>query len=321
MIILATTFFLGEILDRVSPVFLITLIGSVWLGILSVAITVFVLKDIVWLFYKNGKVLTYISLLVIFVLTLISLVNVYTGPVVKEIKLKVNTKTFNKKNFTIVQLSDLHLGTLMSENWLEKIVKITNSIDADIVVITGDLADGNIFDKKQILNKLRSLKSKFGVYIVPGNHEFYFGIEKFLEITKILGFKVLRNQSVVIDNDIIVAGVDEITAKRFNKGYGPDLGATFKDVDLNKFIILLSHQPDLFDEARKFGVDLQLSGHTHMGQIPPMDLIVKIFFKYPFGLIKKDNSYIYTTSGTGTWGPPMRLFTKSEIVKIVLEPK
>ena len=91
-----------------------------------------------------------------------------------------------------------------------------------------------------------------------------------------------------------------------------------KGVDLTKPVILLSHQPDIFDKAVKSGVDLQLSGHTHAGQIPPMDLIVQFYFKYPYGLYHKDSAYLYTSSGTGLWGPPMRLFSRSEIVKITL---
>ena len=321
IIILATTFFFGEFLDRTIPVYLVTLIGSVWVGILSISIAVFIIKDIVWFFYKGEKILTIASLSIICVLSIISLYKVYSGFIVKEIKITVDKPKFNSSEISIVQISDLHFGTLVSERWLKKIVDRVNSLQADIVVITGDLIDGNIFYKKENLEKLKTLTAKMGVYIITGNHEFYFGIDKFTKIVNELGFRLLRNENVILENGITIAGVDENTARRFIKNGGSDLAKTFQDVDNENLIILLSHQPDLFDEARKYGVDLQLSGHTHMGQIPPMDLIVKFYFKYPYGLIKKDRSYIYTTSGTGFWGPPMRLFSKCEIVKFVITKK
>ncbi|MFQ3675092.1 MAG: metallophosphoesterase [Endomicrobiia bacterium] len=318
IIILATTFFLGEFLDRTAPVYFITLIGSVWVGILTISIAVFVLKDIVWYFYKEEKILTVASLSIICILSIIYLYQVYSGFVVKEIRLTVDKPKFNLPEISIVQISDVHFGTLVSKKWLEKIVDKVNSLQADIIVITGDLIDGNIFDKKENIEKLKTLTAKKGVYVVTGNHEFYFGIDKFTKIVNELGFNLLRNENINLENGITIAGVDEITAQRFVKNGGPDLTKTFKDVDNKNLIVLLSHQPDLFDEARVYGVDLQLSGHTHMGQIPPMDLIVKFYFKYPYGLVKKNGSYIYTTSGTGFWGPPMRLFSKCEIVKFVI---
>jgi predicted MPP superfamily phosphohydrolase len=288
---------------------------------LSIAITVFILKDIVCLFYNEQKISTFISLITIFLLSIISLYRVYSGVVVKEISIKVYKPNFNLPTISLVQISDLHFGTLVSEQWLHKIVEKVNSLNADIIFITGDLVDGKIFDKKENLEKLKTLSAKKGVFVVTGNHEFYFGIEKFLEIIRETNFKLLRNESLTIGNGITIAGVDEITAKQFIKNSGPDLNKTFKDVDRDNLIIFLSHQPDLFDQAKNYSLDLQLSGHTHKGQIPPMDFIVNIFFKYPYGLVKKGDSYIYTTSGTGFWGPPMRLFSKCEIVKIVLVNK
>jgi len=118
---------------------------------------------------------------------------------------------------------------------------------------------------------------------------------------------------------IELVGIDDKTDKRFS-GIGSDLKLALKNCDSKKLIVLLSHQPDIFDEAEKSGVVLQLSGHTHAGQIPPMDLIVLFAFKYPYGLYQKKSSYLYTTSGTGIWGPPMRFFSRCEIVKIILEP-
>ena len=140
----------------------------------------------------------------------------------------------------------------------------------------------------------------------------------FIEIAKNSNITVLRNEKITIADAFELAGIDDKTGRRFSE-VGSDLNSALKNVDFTKPVILLSHQPDIFDEAAKLGVDLQLSGHTHAGQIPPMDLIVMLAFKYPYGLYRKNGSYLYTTSGTGIWGPPMRLFSRCEIVKIVLE--
>ena len=220
--------------------------------------------------------------------------------------------------FTIVQLSDIHLNLLRSEKWLSQIVDKTNNLKPDIIVITGDLIDSELGEVKRFSSILKNLKSKYGVYAVAGNHEFYARYEKFLALAKESNIIILKNEKVTVAGAIELAGIDDETGKRFSQS-GSNLEKVLKDCDFRKPVILLSHQPDVFDEAVKFGVDLQLSGHTHAGQIPPMDLIVQFYFKYPYGLYRKNSSYIYTTSGTGTWGPPMRLFTRDEIVKIILK--
>ena len=165
---------------------------------------------------------------------------------------------------------------------------------------------------------LKKLKSRHGVFAVTGNHEFYAGINMFMDVAKNSNITVLRNEKITIADSIELAGIDDKAGTRFSE-VGSDLKLALKNIDFTKPVILLSHRPDIFNEAEKSGVDLQLSGHLHAGQIPPMDLIVMLAFKYPYGLYRKNGSYLYTTSGTGIWGPPMRLFSRCEIVKIVLE--
>jgi uncharacterized protein len=215
-------------------------------------------------------------------------------------------------------LSDLHLDFLKSDKWLKDIINKTNNINPDLIVITGDLIDNDLSKIQQFCESLKKLKSKYGVYAVTGNHEFYVGINEFIKVAQHSNIKVLRNEKETISDSIELIGIDDNTGKRFSE-IGSDLKTALKNCDLKKPIILLSHQPDIFSEAVKNGVDLQLSGHTHAGQIPPMDLIVKFYFKYPYGLYHRNLSYLYTTSGTGIWGPPMRLFSRSEIVKIILK--
>ena len=157
------------------------------------------------------------------------------------------------------------------------------------------------------------------VFAVPGNHEFYSGIENFLNFARMANIQVLRNENVTIADGIQIIGIDDKAGKMIS-GRDVDLRSAALDCNFNNPVILLSHRPTNFEESAGIGVDLQLSGHTHAGQIPPMDLIVRLVYKYPYGLYKYKSAFIYTTCGTGIWGPPMRLFSQSEIVKIDLVP-
>lgn len=316
----ALLFLLGEFLSRKFSVYPLIHFGALWLGVISVAFSIFILKDIFGLvFPHHAKLLTYSSLVFVFSISSYALYNASRGPKLREIKIPIKKLPSELSGFSIAQLSDLHLGSLTSKKWLESIVEKTNELKPDLIVITGDLIDQDICKFEDFLEILKRLKSRYGIFAVTGNHEFYAGVEKFMEIAKKLGITVLRNEKITVADSIELVGVDDNTGRRFS-GTGSDLKLVQrKGIDLKKPIILLSHQPHIFDEAVKSGVDLQLSGHIHAGQIPPLNLIIMFSLKYPFGLYKKDSSYLYTTSGTGTWGPPMRLFSSSEIVRIILE--
>lgn len=295
-------------------------IGSLWIGIISIAFSIFLLNDIARIFFKstNYRYYSTICSLVMLGLTfLYSFYNVQRGPEIKEIIIK-NKKTPQNCKFTIVHLSDLHLGSLTSYKWLKNIVNKTNELNPDIIVITGDLIDSDISNSDESIEILKQLKSKYGIFAVTGNHEFYAGIEKFLFIAEKTNIKTLRNQNYLINNSIYIAGVDDEAGKQFGAN-GNNLELSLKNCGPNKPIILLNHRPLNFEKAVNLGVDLQLSGHTHAGQIPPADLMVMLIYKYPAGGHSYKNSYIYTSSGTGTWGPPLRLFSHSEITKIILE--
>jgi predicted MPP superfamily phosphohydrolase len=183
--------------------------------------------------------------------------------------------------------------------------------------VTGDALDGDISRDGIFAEILGSLRAKHGVAAVTGNHEFYAGIEKFLELARQCRWRVLRNQSWIIDDRIAIIGLEEDSAKRF-KLPGPDLETALRNVPAAIPKVLLYHQPAKFALAVERGIDLQLSGHTHAGQIPPMDFLVWLIYKYPSGLYRLGQSHIYTSPGTGTWGPPMRFLSRSEIVKLEL---
>lgn len=295
-------------------------LGSVWLGIISIAVTIFFLNDILLLFFKGPGFRYYSTICSLVILALTcgySLYNVSIVPRVREINISVKKILPKSGKFTIVQLSDLHLGVLTSPKWLKNVVDNVNGLNPDIIVITGDLIDGDILAYDEFPALLKQLKPKYGIFAITGNHEFYAGIDKFLAIADKVGIQVLRNKNYTIDNLICLAGVDDPQGKRFG-GPGSDLNLALKDCNKKIPVILLNHRPQNFNKAVEMGADLQLSGHTHAGQIPPMDFLVLVAYKYAFGLHTYQDKFIYITTGTGTWGPPMRLFSRSEIVKITL---
>ncbi len=300
-------------------------LSSVWLGVTSIAITAFVIADVLRIFIRAKRFRYYATISALVLTGLTSGYCLYKqaeGPVIKEIGISAPKLPPELSGFTIVQLSDLHADLSKSKRQFENIVAQTLALKPDLIVITGDLIDTDICRLDDFCKILRGLKAKYGVYAVTGNHEFYTGIPLFMKIAANSDIKVLRNTNVLIAGAIELAGIDDAqTAKRFeNISLQESLSSAFKKIDFRNTVILLSHQPDVFDLSSDMGADLQLSGHTHAGQLPPMDLLVQILYKYPFGLYKKGASYLYTTCGSAFWGPPMRLFSKPEIVKVILNP-
>ena len=322
-LLLGMSFFLGEFLTRrfatvwVKPV---VYIGTIWFGTIFIALTIFFIIDILRLCFHSQSFRYYSTIVGLVALCIMSIYSVYNGtrrPVVKPVQIKIQKLSDDLNGFRIVQLSDLHLNFMKSKRWLEGVVEKTNELKPDLIVITGDLVDADLCKFREFCVVLKQLNAKYGVFAVTGNHEYYAGIDMFSEIARDSNITVLRNQKTTIADVIELVGIDDKAGKSFSET-GPDLTKAMRDCDLTKLVILLSHQPDVFDKAVDLGVDLQLSGHTHAGQILPIDLIVMCYFKYPYGLYHKNSSYIYTTSGTGTWGPPMRFSSRSEIVKIIL---
>ena len=322
-LIAAFSFVLSEFLSRrlaadwLKP---LEYFGIFWLGIISISLSVFIIADTLRLFFytqQSGYFSVAVSIIAVLLVTAYSVYNVSRGLKTKEIKIKTEKLPAGVRQFSIVQLSDLHIDSMKNLKWLKDIVNKTNALEPDLIVITGDLIDSNVCNLHGYCETLAKLKSKYGVYGVTGNHEYYAGLENFMNIAKVAGIKVLRNEKVTVGGILELAGVNDKEGERFDGG-GPDYESALKNCDFKKPVVLLDHRPVSFTKNSD-KIDLQLSGHTHAGQIPPMDLFVWLLYKYPFGLHKRNDSHIYTTFGTGTWGPPMRLFSRSEIVKIVLE--
>jgi predicted MPP superfamily phosphohydrolase len=317
----ALTFVSAEFLSRLTPMVPLLYAGSVWLGMLAIALAVFLPELLLSsLFPQQRRLFVLLALAAVFIIAAYSVLNAAFGPTWREVRIPVRNLAPEMEGFSIVQLTDLHLGNLTSRKKLRWIVQSVKAMKPDLICVTGDTLDGDICRDEGYCEVLDELQARYGVVAVTGNHEFYAGIEKFMELARRSHWRVLRNQAWTIEGKLAIAGLEEDSAERFGLP-GPDLDAALRSVPSGIPKLLLYHRPARFREAVARGVDLQLSGHTHAGQIPPMDLLVWLIYKYPAGLYRLGRSHIYTSPGTGTWGPPMRFLSHSEMTRLVLVPE
>ncbi len=241
---------------------------------------------------------------------------------VKEVVVRLARLPRELDGMTIVQLTDVHIGPTIGREFIEDIVAQTNALQPDIVAITGDLVDGSVPELAHAAAPLGELRARHGVYFVTGNHEYYSGAVAWCNhLEKKLGIKVLRNERVTIgqgDASLDLAGIDDYNSDGMAPGHGPDLPRALEGRDPHRELILLAHQPRAVREAAELGVGLQLSGHTHGGQLWPWTYFVYLQQPFVAGLGRLADTQIYVSRGTGYWGPPMRLFAPAEITKIVL---
>ena len=225
--------------------------------------------------------------------------------------------------FRIVQLTDIHVGPTIGRAFVEQIVERTNALAPHLVAITGDLVDGTVGQLAAAIEPLSRLRAPHGVYFVTGNHEYFSGAEDWLSELNRLGIRVLRNERVSIDNGTVgfdLAGVDDRSAVHYG-GLPPQeaLGRALLGRDPGRELVLLAHQPRTLLDAEPFGIGLQLSGHTHGGQMWPFNFVVELQQPFVAGLHRRGGAQIYVSRGTGYWGPPMRLGAPAEITEIRLE--
>ncbi|CAN5918484.1 metallophosphoesterase [soil metagenome] len=226
--------------------------------------------------------------------------------------------------FTIAQISDIHIGPTIKRPYLDAIVKAVNRLDADMVAVTGDLVDGSVPELHHHVAPLAGLSSKHGTYFVTGNHEYYSGAHAWIAELQRLGVRVLLNEHVVLQHGasaLVLAGVTDFSAHRFDPAHRSDPHAAMRGAPAHAGArVLLAHQPRSAEAAEKAGFQLQLSGHTHGGQFMPWNLFVR--FQQPFtaGLHKLRELWVYTSRGTGYWGPPKRFGAPSEITRLRLVP-
>jgi predicted MPP superfamily phosphohydrolase len=223
------------------------------------------------------------------------------------------------RNLNIAMASDIHLGTVMGSRRLERIVERLNALEPDIVLLPGDIVDESVSraEEEKMISCLRLIKAPLGVFSVPGNHEYYGGLEKNLEYLRRGGVRVLQDEAVLVGGAFVLAGRKDPTALRYQESRLPIRGILEKaGADPKLPVILLDHQPVRLQEAEEAGIDLQLSGHTHAGQLFPINLINKKIWEQHWGYLKKGTTQYYVSCGVGTWGPPVRTCSIPEIVRI-----
>ncbi|ACI20833.1 metallophosphoesterase [Thermodesulfovibrio yellowstonii] len=227
------------------------------------------------------------------------------------------------KNVRIVQISDVHIGLIVREGRIKKIVEKIKEVNPDILVSTGDLVDAQIDRMNHIAELLKEIKTPYGKFAITGNHEFYAGLNKALFFTEKAGFKVLRNAGAKIKElNINIAGLDDTESERYGLKVNQDKVSLLNYFKNKGFTILLKHRPLIDKELIEY-FDLQLSGHTHKGQFFPFSIATKLHYNNNDSGLTKINKdvYLYISRGTGTWGPPVRIFAPPEITVIDLLKK
>lgn len=224
--------------------------------------------------------------------------------------------------FTIIQLTDLHVGATIGAEWISSLVARTNALAPDLVALTGDLVDGTVDQLREDVAALRRLRAAHGVYFVTGNHEYYVGVDAWIAHLRSLGIRVMRNERVEIMRDgaaFDLVGIDDYNAHSYRRGHGPDLTAALAGRDPQRTAVLLAHQPRQVREAVRHRIDLQLSGHTHGGQVWPWHYLAAA---QQGGLLagryREGHTQLYVSRGAGYWGPPLRFAAPSEITRIIL---
>jgi predicted MPP superfamily phosphohydrolase len=249
----------------------------------------------------------------------VGLTNVLRAVAVRRVKVELAKLPLSASGYRIAQITDVHVGPTIGRAFIEDIVRRVNVLKPDLIAITGDLVDGSVADLGSFLTPLADLRAKDGVFFVTGNHEYYSGVDEWLAYLPTLGIRVLKNERVSIGGagGFDLAGVEDLASRGF-RGHAPDLPLALEGRDLSRALVLLAHQPKAIHEAERLGVDLQLSGHTHGGQLFPWKYLVGLDQPYVEGLHEHGRAKIYVSCGTGYWGPPMRVGAPAEITELEL---
>lgn len=309
------------------------LVGSIWMGLMFYLFIAFLIIDLVRFVISraglrgilrimtSGRFQVAFSMImgILIVSFLVYGIREATYSEVSSYNIGVK-KTINGSRMKIVMVSDIHIGGIIGRSRVEKMVREINELRPDVVLIAGDIIDSSLvpFKEQNMGEVFRQIKSNFGVYACLGNHDGFDGdIDDIVKTYNEAGIRVLRDETVLVNNSIYIGGrVDASIARSKGREKVSDI---LKGVDKNKPIIMMDHQPLEFSEEEKAGVDLLLCGHTHRGQLAPANLITKRIYELDYGYMKKGNLNIVVSSGYGTWGPPMRIGSQSEIVEMNIQ--
>lgn len=246
----------------------------------------------------------------------------YRPPTVKRLSVPLARLDPRADGLRVVVIADIHVSPIFGAGQVERVVEIVNGLDADLVTVVGDMVSGEVGRVRDSAAPLRGMRSRYGSFFVTGNHEYYNGYEEWIEAADELGLRVLRNERVEIAHR---GGVIDLAGVNDQEGIGyddpPDYQAALGDRDPSRPVLLMAHQPVQVHEAARFGVDLQVSGHTHGGQLYPFDLLVGLQQPAVSGLSEIDGTLVYVTNGVGFWGPPMRVGADPDVTLLELRAR
>jgi uncharacterized protein len=335
--LLASAFIAARILERSWPCAFteaVTWIGSFWLAAMLFGFLVVFAVDIVRMLNhflgflpafvtsdpsRTKLYLFWFAVVFTVVQSVAGFINAST-PRVVNVFARTDKPMKDGKPITIAMASDIHLGTIIGPRKAAKLVRMLNGMHADIILLAGDVVDEDIAPviRKDIGQSLIKLKARYGVYAITGNHEYIGGADKAVKYLTEHNVIFLRDTFVVIDNKFTLAGREDRDKPRFTGVQRKTLGKVLEGVDPSLPLILMDHQPFHLDSVAKAGVDLQLSGHTHHGQIWPFNYITKAIYTLSWGYLEIDKTNFYVSCGYGTWGPPIRLGNRPEVVYITM---
>jgi predicted MPP superfamily phosphohydrolase len=338
LLALILAFPVGHLMDRFcrcQASSFLTVVGSVWLGAMLYFFLTLVFIDLLRVinhyfmifpqFIDRNPVTTGRFLFVcVFLLVSVTLALGFRSARnanVTQINVSLDKLSARHNAFNIVQISDVHLGTIIHKDRLIEIVDQANALDPDLVLITGDLVDESVDKLEDMVEPLSQIKSRLGVYAVTGNHEYYAGVDKAVRFMEQAGVRVLRNRYVAIDSVLNLVGLDYVTPEGWRGKEDLLLEMIMKDSDKSLPTILMYHAPVRLKKTEAAGIDLQLSGHTHKGQLFPFNLITKLVYTVDSGYARIGKMQLYVSTGVGTWGPPFRVGAPPEIVQIILHSK
>jgi predicted MPP superfamily phosphohydrolase len=329
---LATLFIAGKILERshssvISDVLNIS--GGIWLAFMLYCFIFLLLSDILFLILKVTHITGghysamyhkwsfIVTVTVSFLLIAGGFIN-RLFPVITKYDISVNKDAGEIRNLRIAAVSDIHLGSVIRKRSMKKLSRMIGNTDPDIVLLLGDVVDGEIGPvlRDDLLSWFSCPKCRYGLLAITGNHEFIGGAYRTIPYIESKGIRILKDEKVILPGGIQIIGRIDRDSRMFRGMERKKLGELMKDVDINKPVILLDHQPFDLGDTEKYGVDLQLSGHTHNGQIWPLNYLTGMIYEVSSGYKKKGSSHIIVSSGYGLWGPPIRSGSRSEILLV-----
>jgi predicted MPP superfamily phosphohydrolase len=335
--ILFLSFVVGRFLERAALSWfsdILVWIGSFWLGAMVYFFLILLVIDFLRLINSivpffpsfltaNNREAGQILGIAVSAVVLVVVVSGYINALkvrVKKLKLTIRKGTKSRESLNIVVASDIHLGTLICKSRLERIVERINSLNPDLVLLPGDVVDEDLGPviRQNLGETLRAIKSRLGVIAITGNHEYIGGVEKACRYLSEHGITVLRDSWVEIEKGIVIVGREDLSSRQLAGKRRKPLEELMAGVDKSLPVILMDHQPFRLEDAEKNRVDLQLSGHTHHGQLWPFNFITKKAYEVSWGYKKKGNTHFYVSSGVGTWGPPIRTGNRPEIMNVRL---